>query len=420
MKTIKDIFKEQFGLIDPSKEEIKAISDETKEITQEVLVKIKKAKIRAEIFIGGSFAKNTIIKKEKYDVDIFIRFDPKYNDEEISKLLAKIVPAGSKCLHGSRDYFKKEDNDLHVEFEIIPTIKIKKPLEARNITDLSYFHVSYVAKKLKANKKLTNEIKLAKSFIHGAECYGAESYINGFSGYAVELLIIHYGSLLNFIKKIAASNEDKIIIDQEKYYKNKDEVMKKINESKLKSPIVLIDPTFKERNAMSALSGETFARFREFCVKFLKNPSNNFFKIKDKKGEFEKKHKDLIKIEIKTDKQAGDIAGTKLKKFYGFFVKHATRFFDISASEFLYDEKLNLGNILLVAKQKKEIVFSGPPVSMEENLKKFKLEHKNIKIIKGQAFAYEKSIGFDDWFNEFKCKDEKLLGGMDISELRIV
>ena len=58
-----------------------------------------------------------------------------------------------------------------------------------------------------------------------------------------------------------------------KFYKNKQELLNSVNESKLQSPIVLVDPTFKERNALAALSQETFLRFKESCAKFLRNPA---------------------------------------------------------------------------------------------------------------------------------------------------
>ena len=47
--------------------------------------------IDAEIFVGGSFAKKTLIKKEKYDVDIFVRFDKKYTEYDISELTYKAL-----------------------------------------------------------------------------------------------------------------------------------------------------------------------------------------------------------------------------------------------------------------------------------------------------------------------------------------
>ena len=90
----------------------------------------------------------------------------------------------------------------------------------RSCQKISYFHVNYVLSKLKKNPELSNEIKIAKAFCHGNDCYGAESYIRGFSGYALEILIIYYKSFLKFINAIADGN-DKIVIDIEKMYENK-------------------------------------------------------------------------------------------------------------------------------------------------------------------------------------------------------
>jgi len=67
-----------------------------------------------------------------------------------------------------------------------------------------------------------------------------------------------------------AKIKDKIVIDIEKHYKNKQAVLMDLNSSKLHSPIILIDPTYKERNALAALSSETFRKFQEVSLKFLK------------------------------------------------------------------------------------------------------------------------------------------------------
>jgi tRNA nucleotidyltransferase (CCA-adding enzyme) len=419
-KIIKQILKEQLVLISPTCEQMKLLNNDLNLIKKKLLESIKKNKIKANIFVGGSYAKGTLIKKDKYDIDLFVRFDKKYDNKELSNLLEKIIGNNFKAerIHGSRDYFVlKRDN---IEFEIIPVASIKKPTEARNITDLSYFHVNYVNKKIKANRKLADEIKLTKAFTHFAECYGAESYINGFSGYAVELLIIHYKSLVNFIKAILKT-KDRIVIDDNKYYKNSKEILIMMNEAKLHSPIILVDPTFKQRNALSALSSSTFDSFKKFASDFLAKPSCDFFVVKDKEREFMDRYsKDCISLKIYTNKQAGDIAGTKLKKFYNFFIKHIARFFDFKDSLFIYDEKNNFGKILLVAKEKKEIIFQGPPVTMKEQLARFKLEHKKVEVKDGMTFAREKSTSFNEWFNDFKTSEERLLDSMDISEINIL
>lgn len=416
VEKIKDILREELVLISPSKMELEELNKLTLEVIKEINSKIKKLKIKASVFIGGSFAKKTIIKKNKYDIDLFIRFNKKYEEKELARLLSKLVPNKSEKLHGSRDYFRLKVNE-GLEFEIIPVVEISKPSEARNITDLSYFHVKYITRKISKNKKLADEIKIAKAFTHYQDCYGAESYIRGFSGYGLEILISHYKGFVNFIKAIAKSEPGKrIFLDPEKAYKNNQEIMLKMNESKLNSPIVLIDPTFSDRNALAGLSDECLEKFRVVCINFLKKPSLDFFKSIDKEIEFEKKHsKKLIKFEVKSNRQAGDIAGTKIRKFYEYFIKQAQRYFEILDSSFVYNEATNVGKILFVGNLKNKLEFRGPLKSMEEQLKLFKKEHKKIIFKNNIAWAYEENFkSFSEFLKFFKSKNKKVIESMSV------
>lgn len=410
---IKEVLKKQIDLIKPSSKEQEKLEKETEKFTSELEKKIKQRKIKAEVFVGGSLAKDTIIKKQKYDIDIFARFDKKYKDNEISEILGKLVRG--KRVHGSRDYFQ-----IFIEgilFEVVPTIKIAKPTEAKNVTDLSFFHVNYIKNKIKKNKKLSDEIRLAKAFCYAQNCYGAESYINGFSGYALELLVSHYGSFLKFIKVIKESKDKQIVIDAGKFYKNKQEVLLELNEAKLQSPIVFVDPTFKERNALAALSLETFEKFKNACAHFLKYPSEKFFEKQNIEEKLKKKYKNLRIIEAKTNKQKGDIAGSKLKKFYEFFAFKLSKNYEIKDREFFYDEKKNIGKMYFVLKQKKQILISGPPINKIENLMSFKKKHKNCFIKAGKAYAREKPKSL--WQIIEELRKDKILKEMDVAKVSV-
>ncbi len=439
MKNINKILNQQAELIKPSLETLKKIERTSESFCGNLRKKLRSKKIKADVFIGGSLAKKTLVKKDKYDVDIFVRFDRKYEDKKISKLLEGILTKAKK-IHGSRDYYQLIINGII--FEIIPVLKIKKPEQAENITDLSYFHVNYVLNKIRKNKKLADEIILAKTFAYAQDCYGAESYIHGFSGYAIELLICHYGSFLKFIKSISLQNIkqvnissssklgmkrtdyvsdiNKIIIDDSKFYKNKQEVLRELNESKIQSPIILIDPTFKERNALASLSQETFLKFKKTCKDFLKNPSSEFFERKNIFEELSRKYKDKLRIvSVKTNKQAGDIAGSKSKKFFEFFCNRLRREFEIKKAEFDYDEKKNTAYFYFVLEKKKDEVIKGPPVTAVHNLSKFKKAHKNAFIKKHIAYAKIKhDLSFVRFFNMFKRKYEKVVREMGVKSVK--
>ncbi|MCH8945462.1 MAG: nucleotidyltransferase domain-containing protein [Nanoarchaeota archaeon] len=421
-KNTENILKEVLENIKISEKDEEKINNSLNEVLKHIKKNISKLRIDAEIFVGGSFAKETMIKTEKYDIDVFIRFDRKYK-KEISELTGKILKGLNKTrIHGSRDYFRIKINPSFF-VEIIPVKKIKNSRESENITDLSYSHVSYIKRKLKS-KKILDEIRLAKAFCYANNCYGAESYISGFSGYSLELIVYYYGSFLKFIKAVEKMS-GKVVIDIEKHFKNKQEILMDLNSSKLQSPIVLIDPTYKQRNTLAALSDETFEKFKKSCKKFLKNPRLDLFK--PKKIDLEKIKKNAIKkgfrfvlIEIKTNKQKGDIAGGKLLKFYKHFNKEIENCFEIKNKGFEYNNGKQ-ALVFFVTKNKKEILFRGPWVKDEKNTARFRKKHKNVFTRKSRLYSKEKmNFNIEEFLKRWKNKNKKKMNEMTIKELKII
>ena len=427
--TIKRVLKEQIPLVKPSEEDVAELTNLSKNFIDELNSILIKSGIEAEAFVGGSFAKGTLVKKEKYDVDVFVRFDWKYDD--ISNLLEKPAKKVSKKfnlelerLHGSRDYFRAKLKNKPSYFELVPVTKIKKIHEERNVTDLSYFHVSYVRKKA---KDLKDEILLAKRFFHAQKIYGAESYIQGFSGYALECLIIHFGSFEKMLKElIKVKIGERLVIDIEKAYGKKEKVFIEMNDARLHSPVILVDPTYKERNALAALNEETFEKFQRVAKQFLKKPSKNYFiekEIDEEKLEklAKRKKAELLKINIRTNKQKGDIAGTKLKKFARVLEKEIDRYFKVLGSEFDYDDKQSAINYLIV-KSRKEVIRIGPPLLLKKHVRAFKKEHMNT-YEKNKSIHAKIKINFgakefiDSWSKQRANKN--MMKEMGITKLKI-
>ena len=427
-KKINLIFEKVLEKSKPSSSELKEINKSLENFKKKFKERLKSRKIDAEIFIGGSFAKKTMVKKGTYDIDIFLRFDKKYDSNEISNLAYQSLRGIKKLsvIHGSRDYFRIQSG-RKLFFEIVPVIKINlhQKEKAENITDLSYAHVNYIRKKIKA-KKYFDEITLAKVFCHANNCYGAESYIKGFSGYSLELLVYYYKSFLKFIRAVSKLKAgEKLVIDIEKNFRNKQEILMNLNASKLSSPIILIDPTCKQRNALAALSEETFEAFRENCRKFLKNPTEKAFEIK--KFDFEKiktgalnKGFDFILLMAKTGKQGGDVAGSKLLKFYRHLKLEAEKFFRIKNSGFEYSGKKS-SKFFLVAINKRKAIYVGPRLNDEVNVKKFKKRHKNIFSKSGRIYAEEKiKLNLNQFIKNWKKENLKKLKEMYLNELNVI
>ncbi len=436
-RKINSVLKEVLEKIRVPEDDTKKIKDSLKEFLKKLDKEIKKSKIKAEVFVGGSFAKDTMINKGNYDIDIFIRFNKKHGDSELSKLTEKILKGVRakrvQKVHGSRDYFRIKITD-NITFEIIPVRKIRKPEDAENITDLSYSHVKYIKKALKSEKRnLSDDVRLAKAFCYANKCYGAESYINGFSGYGLELLVYHYKGFLNFLRAVSKANlkskeKNKIVIDIEKQYKNKGRVLIDINSAKLQSPIILVDSTYKRRNVLAALSEETFREFQKEAKKFLKNPSVKAFEpkklnLEEAKKKAKKKGNEFIFLETKTNKQKGDIAGSKLLKFYNHLKKEIKKYFKIKSSDFEYDEQYKKGKtarFFFVVKRKKEILIKGPALKQKEHVKRFKVKNKPIFTKKGRVYS-KKKINFTlkKFIKDWKKKNKRQIKEMSVSGLKI-
>ena len=187
------------------------------------------------------------------------------------------------------------------------------------------------------------ELKLAKKFFKGQRAYGAESFIQGFSGHVIEILTLHYGSFEKLIKAASKWNQGEVI-DTEKHYENPKEVLEELNKEKMKSPLIVIDPVEGTRNAAASLRVGVFSRLVKGCVNFLEKPSVDAFveksvELKGLKKRESPKQK-LVAFSAKPEKGKIDVVGAQLKKQY----EHILRFFNeneftIVNSNWYWDKK---------------------------------------------------------------------------------
>jgi len=186
----------------------------------------------------------------------------------------------------------------------------------------------------------------------------------------------------------------------------------------------LIDPTYKQRNALAALSEETLEKFKKTCTKFLKNPSLKDFEIKKTdlekiKKDAKKKKFEFILLEAKTNKQEGDIAGTKLLKFYNHLNSEIEKFFDVKNKGFNYNKKKS-ARYFFVVKNKKEISIKGPSIKDKKNIKMFKKKHRHTFIKSKRIYAKE-MIKFDieKFLEDWSVKNKKRIREMSIKGFRV-
>ena len=361
--------------IKPSEKEQKSVKATTRSFMQKLITNLKQHKV--EVQLGGSIAKDTFLKNN-HDADVFVRFDyKKYYSKDISEILAEAVASmETERIHGSRDYFKVQHKGII--FEIVPVLKVDKAEKAVNVTDMSPLHVSWVKRKVKNKPQLKDEVRLAKQFCKANRVYGAESYIGGFSGHVLDILIIYYGSFKNFLKA-SLEWKEKQVIDPEKHGK-------KLNISKI-TPLIVIDPIDPTRNAAAALSKEMIRRFQGAAKKFLEKPAKKFFRIeKITKDKILKKYPNAVIVEAKGVEGRDEAVGGKLLKVKQHIEKNLNEF-EVEKADWCWQETALMWFVTKKQRVPRYFERQGPPLKKKENARKFKKMHPDYYVKGDFLFA---------------------------------
>lgn len=261
--------------ISPSKLERDKSSLVASSVSMRLNESIRQLGVKAVVSVCGSYAKGTFLRGS-HDIDFFIRFNSESDTVLLRDVVLSVFP-NADAVKGSRDYFKVFFDGFTLEF--IPVLLIDKPMLALNSMDASFFHVGYVNSRI--NDSLRSEVLLLKQFLKAAGVYGAESYIRGFSGYIVELLIIHFKGFINFLKFLD-SNPIDLFIDDEKFYDSPSKAFSALRIDSNLTPVVIVDPMMPTRNAAAGLSRDSFSKFILQARLFLKKPSKSFFVVKER------------------------------------------------------------------------------------------------------------------------------------------
>jgi tRNA nucleotidyltransferase (CCA-adding enzyme) len=255
----------------PSSEERKRILTLAEDLEKRVEASAEKAKVRAEVRVEGSVAKDTWLSGEP-DIDIFMRVPktmPRKAFGIICLNIAKNATHGFKQTERFAEHPYLECIINNVRVNIVPCYKVERG-EWLSATDRTPFHTDYVKPLL--NKRLSGEIRLLKKFMKGTGVYGAEIKVGGFSGYLCELLTIHYGSFVETLKSVADWKRGEVI-DYEGYYKGRETELRRVFEE----PLIVVDPVDKGRNVAAAVSEKKLNEFISASRAFLKKPNLKFF-----------------------------------------------------------------------------------------------------------------------------------------------
>ncbi len=383
------IRKEVLKTIKPSRQEQERC---TQAITR-FLKELNSALLQAKAILGGSSAKETWLAGN-HDIDIYVLFDyskfaPKTTElsEYLKAALQKAFPKHPITrLHGSRDYFQLVYEHLH--FEVVPILRITNAEQALNITDVSPLHAQWVNVQA---KDLKEDILLAKQFCKANRCYGAESYIGGFSGYVLEILVTYYGS---FEKMLKASQNWKLkeVIDVAKHYPKKNALFE-LNQSKLQSPLIVIDPVDKNRNAAAALNPEKWNLFKQKAAAYVVAPNPSYFvlRVMDQASlvqEAARLQGTPILLEVSVPEGKEDVVGVKLVKAFE-YIRERLRAFMVLDAGVEWDKHSQALFYFIVSKKElpNMTIHAGPPLTMKDHVAEFKKKYSSTYEEKGKVMA---------------------------------
>jgi len=375
----KATLREVLESIKPSDGEIKKEQEFARKI-------IKKLRVEGgKTVLTGSVAKKTFLKKGR-DLDVFVLFQKNVKKSSFEKIIKNAVEKSFPKEKYEIRYAEHPYVRLYIEgrkIDVVPAYQIKKAEERLSAVDRSVLHTKYILR----NLEKVDDVLLLKQFLKSNGMYGAEIKVEGFSGYLCELLIIKYGSFVKLLKN-AVRWKSPVIIDIEKYWKRKDELEKRFD-----CPLIVIDPTDKNRNVAAALSEKNFKKFISKARLFLKNPKKEmFFKEENIKKKIErmKKKGNAYFVKFKTPEIVDDVLWGQLKKLSKNIETFLKEFEVLEMLLYSDSEKtlvvFRVRNEKLPEKKK----VRGPFKHLEKNVKEFRKVHKKIFFREGRAYAVEK------------------------------
>ncbi len=216
--------------------------------------------------IAGSAARGTFLK-DRLDIDLFMLFPPGLSREELSRHgleLAEAVLTAPERRYADHPYLRGTFRGFTVD--AVPGYAVTDPSQPLSPVDRTPFHDEYL--RTHETPAIVADVRVAKQFLRCLGVYGSEARTQGFSGYLVELLVLHskgFRALLGEARgwripaRIRPAAEDPPRLPEE-------------------VALILADPVDPHRNVASALSRRNLALFILASDAYLAEPSEAWFR----------------------------------------------------------------------------------------------------------------------------------------------
>jgi len=271
MKSIEDVIDYVRGRVVPTEAQKERMLEEVNGAKALIETAFSRSRYQVEVLIEGSVAKDTWLKGET-DVDIFVRFPPECEKEEIAAVTistAKGIWGEERCVERYAEHPFVTAYVKGLKLDIVPCFK-SKPGEWKSATDRTPYHTEFVRNSLSSEEK--DEARLLKRFAKGIDVYGAEIKVGGLSGLLCELLVHNFKT---FRKTIEAMSALKLpfLIDPMSYYRGREaEAYRAFNFG-----LIVVDPSDERRNVAAALTQTKLGDMMAASAAFNKEPDARFF-----------------------------------------------------------------------------------------------------------------------------------------------
>ena len=249
--------------VTPSDAEREALAATVETLLSRTEAAVDEAGVDADVVRVGSTSRDTWLRGDR-DIDIFVRFDPSYDREDLERLgidIGRAVLPDGRLEYAEHPYVKGTVDGYSID--LVPCFRVESGADIRSAVDRTPFHAAYVEERL--DDSLATDVRVIKRFLEAIDVYGSDLRTEGFSGYLTELLVLEYGSAEAFLQR-AAEWRPPVRLDPEDH-----------GSATFADPLVVIDPTDPERNVAAVVIEENVARIQHYARNVVAEPTAEKF-----------------------------------------------------------------------------------------------------------------------------------------------
>ena len=305
--SINEIILKAISLAEPTAAQAKRGNQIASRLLSKVRRLARTHHLHPKVIMGGSFAKGTWLS-DSLEMDIFLLFPKEIDAKELEReglLLAKKSLVGNRprLRYAQHPYVEAFIQDFRIN--LVPCFETKLG-DWKSAADRSPFHTLYMNKHL--TQKLKKEVRLLKMFMKRVGVYGSEIKVQGFSGYACEVLILKYRTFLSTLENVSRWNEREVVCIEQSASTKADQV---------KGQLILLDPIDSNRNLGMAISPQKIGQFVLSSGSFISLPGMRFFRSNRRRSS--KLEQDLLRqsaigILLSHSSRSPDVLWGQLKK----------------------------------------------------------------------------------------------------------